>query len=475
MSKPFHSPKPENTNEAENKISSNISSQSETTETAKNEIKATFTPDKNHDAEMESKFGKDPSEQKIVEYFTSQAKKKRKNYQEILLQLEKDENKPMAERLKKKVKWNIKQLNSENAASATDAEIDAYLIDRWFDGKKKIAPKTADANKVKDMSGFNIASTKVRLKAGDLILGQTSSSWENLVFRIAPVNPSERRYISISHPGASASEEKIKELKTQYTWYEVNEKDIDQKEVKNTIIDAPQKKTIIDEAKKTEAKPVVETQHVTSLDKAPENKQAKSEEPKKEAKVKKSWKVDINPLNRARHLWTRVLSWVGGFTSRVSAKINATLARPQDIFYGKYRTDIGKNIIRTPKAIAKTISGTFYKPHRDGVQFEDVYKWYGPTRWPNTQKYKIKKVPRFVGKFLAPFGGVLPKFGANLGRWFNHLVHETFEAVKESKRHRNPKNRNLKTFKYSKTKEAVKRAFSWNKEPEVMAERKKAA
>jgi len=54
-------------------------------------------------------------------------------------------------------------------------------------------------------------------------------------------------------------------------------------------------------------------------------------------------------------------------------------------------------------------------------------------------------------------------------------VHETFEAVKESKRHRNPKNRNLKTFKYSKTKEAVKRAFSWNKEPEVMAERKKAA
>ena len=82
----------------------------------------------------------------------------------------------------------------------------------------------------------------------------------------------------------------------------MNEKDIDQKEVKNTIIDAPQKKTIIDEAKKTEAKPVVETQHVTSLDKAPENKQAKSEEPKKEAKVKKSWKVDINPLNRARHL-----------------------------------------------------------------------------------------------------------------------------------------------------------------------------
>ena len=103
MSKPFHSPKPGIDNKAENTPAS-IPSHGETTEKVKGEIKEAFKPGKGYDAEMEAKFGKDPSELKIVEHFTSQAKFKGKNYQEILLQLEKDENKPMAERLKKKVK-----------------------------------------------------------------------------------------------------------------------------------------------------------------------------------------------------------------------------------------------------------------------------------------------------------------------------------------------------------------------------------
>jgi hypothetical protein len=78
-------------------------------------------------------------------------------------------------------------------------------------------------------------------------------------------------------------------------------------------------------------------------------------------------------------------------------------------------------------------------------------------------------VPRFIGKFLEPFGGTLPKFSANASRGIHHVIHETLDAVKDSKRHRNPKKRNFNTFKYKKTKEAFGRAFSWDKQPEVHA------
>ena len=59
--------------------------------------------------------------------------------------------------------------------------------------------------------------------------------------------------------------------------------------------------------------------------------------------------------------------------------------------------------------------------------------------------------------------GLLPKFFANIGRGMNHAIHETFEGVRDSKRHWNPKKRNLKPWKFSKTLESFGKAFSWNK------------
>ena len=102
MSKPHHAPGT-GTHEAEGTSSANVSNRGEMTDQAKSEIKETFKPGKGYDVEMEAKFGKEPSEQDIIAQFASQEKFKGKNFQDILTQLEQDENKPMADRLRKKV------------------------------------------------------------------------------------------------------------------------------------------------------------------------------------------------------------------------------------------------------------------------------------------------------------------------------------------------------------------------------------
>lgn len=362
----------------------------------------------------------------------------------------------MAERLRKRVKWSVKQLNSENAASATDEERDAYLKERWFDEKNKIVQQSPQANKVTNLGMFNVSSSREKMKVGDVVIGQKSSSWENLVFRLAPNNPSDRRYIGVSQPWASASEEKIKELQSQHIWHEVNEKDL------GTVIETGSEKKIESasetkpETKKEPEKKWEPVITVQSEDKKPEEKK---EEKKKETKIKKPWKVDINPFNRARRRWTRALSWVVWFPFLALAKAEATLARPQDIFYRKYRTDMGKNLLRTPKTIIKWVTWAFYRPHRKETQFEDVFKWYGPTFGPTAKKHTRFKRPLWL--LSKP-----RKFIQNYYRSGDHFRHETIEGIKKSKRYRNPKKRNFKTFKYPKTRESFKRAFTWDKQPE---------
>jgi len=55
----------------------------------------------------------------------------------------------------------------------------------------------------------------------------------------------------------------------------------------------------------------------------------------------------------------------------------------------------------------------------------------------------------------------------NYFRSGDNLRHETVEGIKNSKWHRNPRKRNFKTFKYPKTREAFRRSFHWDHEPEV--------
>lgn len=97
------------------------------------------------------------------------------------------------------------------------------------------------------------------------------------------------------------------------------------------------------------------------------------------AHTSKKGKIDWNPLNRVRHIGTRALSGVVGFPSRVAAKVNHIVARPQQLVSGGFRKDLGKNILKTPGAILTTLSGAVYRPHRDKVKFEDNFKDYGPT------------------------------------------------------------------------------------------------
>lgn len=120
-----------------------------------------------------------------------------------------------------------------------------------------------------------------------------------------------------------------------------------------------------------------------------------------------------------------------------------------------------------------TVTGAVYKPHRDKVKFEDNFKDYGPTFGPDAKDKNWfvrngKKALWFGGKFAMPTltagtWSLFPKFFANVGRGLNHVIHETFEGIRDSKWHWNPKNWNLKTWKFSKTKESFGKAFSRNK------------
>lgn len=56
--------------------------------------------------------------------------------------------------------------------------------------------------------------------------------------------------------------------------------------------------------------------------------------------TKKKGKIDRNPLNWVRHIGTRALSGIGGFPSRVAAKLNHIVARPQQLVSGKFYKDL---------------------------------------------------------------------------------------------------------------------------------------
>jgi len=139
---------------------------------------------------------------------------------------------------------------------------------------------------------------------------------------------------------------------------------------------------------------------------------------------------------------------------------------------GGFWKDLGKNIIKTPGAILTTITGAVYRPHRDKVSFVDNFKDYGPEFANPADKSAIvrggKKALRFAGKVAAPtmtagVWSLMPKFFANVGRGMNHALVETAEGIRDSKRHWNPKKRNLKPWRYAKTKESFLKAVSWNK------------
>jgi len=286
MSKPYYWSKPDTHNRAETNTPASVSSRGETTDKAKQWIAETFKPGKWYDAEMETKFGKEPSEQDVIAKFAGQKKFKGKNYQEILAQLDQDENKPMADRLRKKVKGWSQHMNSEQENKAL-AKAWYGTDEGWIKPLDEKAKKKIEANKSTDMTWFNVTS-KEKLQVWDIVIAQPTSKWENPVFR----NKRNGQYECINYPGASAWEARIQALKREDKWHEVVEKDL-----------KPEEKKI--ETPKPEApKPVVETQHVTSkleaqkVEKFADEKKSKGWFFKKAAKG--TWKVIARPFKKSR-------------------------------------------------------------------------------------------------------------------------------------------------------------------------------
>ncbi len=125
---------------------------------------------------------------------------------------------------------------------------------------------------------------------------------------------------------------------------------------------------------------------------------------------KKEKKWDLNPLNWARHIGTRALAGIAGLPSRVAAKAHHIIAKPQQILDKEFWKDLGKNIMKTPKAIWKTISGAVYRPDRGKEKLEDNFKDYGKTWGPDADDKNgfvrnAKKATWYAGKVAAPITG----------------------------------------------------------------------
>lgn len=95
--------------------------------------------------------------------------------------------------------------------------------------------------------------------------------------------------------------------------------------------------------------------HLIELSKMEDQVVAQIKEEKKPA-AKKEKKWDLNPLNWVRHIGTRALSGIGGFPYRLGAKMQHIVARPQQLWSKAFYKDIGKNILKTPKAMLTTIT-----------------------------------------------------------------------------------------------------------------------
>jgi hypothetical protein len=167
-----------------------------------------------------------------------------------------------------------------------------------------------------------------------------------------------------------------------------------------------------------------------------------------------------------------------GTASLIWTKSLDIFARPQQLFTKQFWKDIGHNVVHTPEAILKTIWGTVNKDLRSTKKhtyFRNVVQDYGKTRWPDS-KNRFKKTLWFLGKFVGINPATwnitpVPKFGIHVNNGISLAIEETLQGVKNSKRHWNPKNWNLKSFNYAKTKEIFNKAFKWNHKNKLGAEK----
>lgn len=227
------------------------------------------------------------------------------------------------------------------------------------------------------------------------------------------------------------------------------------------------KAELVKEDKKPETKPE---------EKKPEAKPEVKEE--KKPKEKKKRKRDLNPLNWIKYGATRLATGVVGTAALIGTKSLDIVARPQQLFSKQFWKDIGHNIVHTPGAILKTIWGTFNKNLRSTKKHtysRNIFQDYGKSR--TETKNPVKKVLWFLGKFVGvtPASGLIwpvpSKFILHLSNGIWLSIEETLQWIKNSKRHWNPKNWNLKSFNYDKTKEIFKKAFKWNHKNKLGAEK----
>jgi hypothetical protein len=112
----------------------------------------------------------------------------------------------------------------------------------------------------------------------------------------------------------------------------------------------------------------------------------------------------------------------------VVSKAATSISRPQDIFKRQYRKDIGTNIGRWAKSMAKAFTGLVYAPHREDTQYVNTSQTYAKTQWPtgiNNPEAGFRSFTRTLWK--------LPKLASNIVAGTANALAETLDSIKTGK------------------------------------------
>lgn len=152
--------------------------------------------------------------------------------------------------------------------------------------------------------------------------------------------------------------------------------------------------------------------------------QPKIEKTKKEKKVR-NW--SLNPFKALKHVGKKGLE-ILSMPLHIASKAATTISRPQDIFKRQYWKDIGTNIGKWAKSIAKTFTGLVYTKHREDTEYVNTNQAYGKTQWPsgiNKPEAAITSFGRTLGK--------LPKAASHIVAGTTSALANTLDNIRTGK------------------------------------------
>ena len=392
----------------DNKTSENKTIENKTTEnkTIENKITENQTPETKEKKEGESYFvpiyGENPSEETVLRTLKerSTAYKDCKTYAEANAIVEKNNPDLFKWLQSKNIKSNPKTININNNKDDVDKNI--------HDPKWVADPKNqADVDKYLEELGYTPDGKKVKDNTEDERRAQM-----------------EKKKKEVAQAAQAKKEQEIEAKKKELL-------------APTPIPSKPIIWNLPSESRGSQEK---------SSEITPPPKEATQPEPKieKTKAEKKARNWSLNPFKALKHVGKKGLE-ILSMPLHIASKAAITISRPQDIFKRQYWKDIGTNIGKWAKSIAKTFTGLVYTKHREDTEYVNTNQAYGKTQWPSG----INKPEAAVSSFGRTLGK-LPKLASHIVAGTTGALANTLDSVRKGK------------ADYGDTKLALSKVVSWN-------------